>query len=109
MCALIEKFEKNLTATFAVPASIRYFLYINISTNQIINQVKFLKWCGQALSCSKMAEGSGGGIRQTAAGNQAYGDESETSAAKRLNIRREGGAYGNEKAEHTATKRQNIR
>ena len=91
-----------------MPASIRYFLYINISTNQIINQVKFLKWCGQALSCSKMAEGSGGGIRQTAAGNQANGDESETSAAKRLNIRREGGAYGNEKAEHTVMEKRDI-
>ena len=97
-----------MTATFAVPASIRYFLYINISTNQIINQVKLLKWCGQAFSCSKMAEGSGGGIRQTAAGNQAYGDESGTSATKRLNIRREGGAYGNEKAEHTVMEKRDI-
>lgn len=96
-----------MTATFAVPASIRYFLYINISTNQIINQVKFLKWCGQALLCSKMAEGSGGGIRQTAAGNQAYGDEA-VSAAKRLSIRREGGAYGNEKAEHTVMEKRDI-
>ena len=54
-----------------------------------------------------MAEGSGGGIWQTAAGNQAYGDEA-VSAAKRLSIRREGGAYGNEKAEHTVMEKRDI-
>ena len=40
-------------------------------------------------------------------GEPAYGDEA-VSAAKRLSIRREGGAYGNEKAEHTVMEKRDI-
>lgn len=106
MCALIEKFEKfdcHLCGASQYPL-FSVYKYKHKSNNK---SSKILKWCGQALLCSKMAEGSGGGIRQTAAGNQAYGDEA-VSAAKRLSIRREGGAYGNEKAEHTVMEKRDI-